>query len=67
MKNGKTNSINDKTIKSIIYIACFGFLICVIMDAYLWIISGYLIPSWTISVMSSGMILCLLVIAKLLK
>jgi len=53
--------------KRLINIACLGLGTSVVMDSYLWMANGYLIPSWTMAAMSAGVILLLQVIKRLLK
>jgi hypothetical protein len=43
-------------IKTILKLSCLGYLSSVIMDSYLWITGRHYIPSWTMAVMSGGMI-----------
>ena len=44
--------------------ACIGFASSVVMDAYLWVTAGYLVPSWTIATMSLGLIILLQVFKR---
>jgi hypothetical protein len=44
--------------------ACLGFASSVVMDAYLWVTAGYLVPSWTIAAMSLGLIVLLQVFKR---
>lgn len=43
----------------LIHLASLALTTSVIMDSYFWITKRYMIPSWTIAVMSLGMILLL--------
>lgn len=49
--------MNKKSI--VINLVCLGFLSSVIMDSYLWITKGFLVPSYTVAVMSFGFIVLL--------
>lgn len=55
----------------LIWIVCFiGAMILMgsaIIDSALWILTGYLVPSWTISIMSVFSGVLLLVIRRLVK
>jgi len=55
----KTNILID--------LGCLMFMSSVIMDSYLWVATGYLIPCWTMVVMSGGIIILLQTIKKLIK
>lgn len=56
-----------KVIKTILHITSAALMTSVIMDTYLWLTTGYTIPSWTIAAMSAGCITLIEVIAKLIK
>lgn len=51
-------------LKTVINFACIGFASSVVMDAYLWVTAGYLVPSWTIATMSLGLIILLQVFKR---
>ena len=48
----------------VIDFACMCFAISVVMDAYLWVTAKHWVPSWTIAIMSLGLIILLQVIRK---
>lgn len=52
--------MNKKRRKFFINVACGLLFTSVIMDSYLWIKINYMVPSWTIAVMSLGFIVVLL-------
>jgi len=43
----------------LIHLASLALATSVVMDSYFWITKRYMIPSWTIAVMSLGIILLL--------
>lgn len=51
-------------IKIMLDIGCLLLLTSVIMDAYFWFLFGYMIPSWTMAVMSGGEIILLQLLRK---
>jgi hypothetical protein len=52
------------SLKRVLDFACIGFASSVVMDAYLWVTAGYLVPSWTIATMSLGLIILLQVFKR---
>lgn len=46
----------------LINLASLALTTSVVMDSYAWITDRYMIPSWTIAVMSLGMIILLQII-----
>ena len=63
MKNGKDNIFNKQKLRwdeimtnKVINGACLLLFTCVIMDTFFWVNNGFMIPSWTMAVMSMGMI-----------
>ena len=46
-------------LSKVIDVACLGLASSVVMDSYLWVTQGYLIPCWTMAAMSLGVILLL--------
>ena len=51
----------------LINLSCLALMSSVVMDSYLWVTTGYLIPCWTIAVMSGGIIILLQVMKGLIK
>jgi hypothetical protein len=39
-------------ISHVLDLACMAFAISAIMDAYLWLVTGYMMPSWTMAEIS---------------
>lgn len=56
----------SRALKLLLDLGCLGFLSSVVMDSYLWITQGYMIPCWTMAAMSTGMILLLQVLKRLI-
>jgi len=52
--------------KRVLDVACVLLLTSSIMDSYLWIANQYHVPCWTIAVMSTGFILLLQVLKRLI-
>jgi FtsH-binding integral membrane protein len=50
--------------RMVIDFACICLAISVVMDAYLWLTTKHWIPSWTMSIMSLGLIILLQVIKR---
>lgn len=48
----------------IINLACLSFLTSFIMDSYLWITKKFMVPSYTVALMSLGYIVLLLYVKK---
>ena len=52
-------------IRRLLDIACIGLCTSVVIDPILWATKRYLVPSWTIGVLSAGIIVLIQVIKKL--
>jgi hypothetical protein len=46
--------VEKETIKRIIKISCVAQAVSAAMDAFLWVTSGFHVPSWTISTIVLG-------------
>jgi hypothetical protein len=57
--------VEKKTIKRLIKISCVVQVANAAMDAFLWVMTGFSVPSWTISGLVVGYSAVLLVYDKL--
>jgi hypothetical protein len=57
--------MEKKTIKQLIKISCIVQTVNALMDAFLWVTSGFQVPSWTISTIIVGYLVILLAYDKL--
>ena len=53
-----------RIISHVLDLACIAFAISAIMNSYLWLVSGYQIPSWAMAQMSFMYILLLQVLRR---
>ena len=58
MMKRKTN------LERVIDFACIGFASSVVIDAYLWLTAKHWVPSWTMAIMSLGLIILLQVFKR---
>lgn len=56
--------VAPRALRIILDLGCLALLSSVVMDSYLWIAQGYLIPCWTMAVMSTGLILVFQVLKR---
>lgn len=54
----------NKILGRVLDLGCLALLSSVVMDSYLWIARCYLIPCWTMAVMSAGLITLLQVLKR---
>ena len=56
--------VEKTNLKMVIDFACICFAISIVMDTYLWVTTKHWIPSWTIAIMSLGLIILLQVLKR---
>jgi len=57
--------VEKKTIKRLIKISCVVQAVNALMDVYMWVTSGFHVPSWTISTLIIGYSVILLAYDRL--
>ena len=53
-----------KVLRGILDVGCLILLTSVVMDTFLWVSGKYLIPCWTMAVLSGGLIALLHVLKR---